>query len=315
MRLTLRNSDEVFHYWANQVQSEGRAGNVHFVGPRVYSYGRHFCIARILPNGEALFTTRGYSVSTTRHISKARSAARHRTTLFCYDPDASARDNMAHARSEIRTTLDNAERPRLRQTTRDAHKARALHIAEQANAYLAALPEEERGAEAPIDTSALEGLRDALIAAEEASRRIYAEQQAARLVDLQTSLAKWRAGEVIQRTELSALPVALRLHKSAGTHNTGGLLPDAGSVGRDVIQTSYGAEIPVSFAPRLWALVQRVRAGGVLCDVSSLPSRALGVYHLNVIRADGSIVVGCHDIPYSELELMARELGYLTAEA
>lgn len=47
MRTVLRHTNEVCHYWANQIQPEGRAGNVYFDGPRIYSYGRHFCMARI----------------------------------------------------------------------------------------------------------------------------------------------------------------------------------------------------------------------------------------------------------------------------
>lgn len=48
MRKVLKSTDEVMHYWANKVQSEGRAGNVFFEGDKVYSYGRHFVIARAL---------------------------------------------------------------------------------------------------------------------------------------------------------------------------------------------------------------------------------------------------------------------------
>jgi hypothetical protein len=35
----------------------------------------------------------------------------------------------------------------------------------------------------------------------------------------------------------------------------------------------------------------------------------VGHYRLTKIRGDGSMVVGCHDIPYSEIEMIARQLG------
>ncbi len=312
MRKVLRNSDEVFHYWANQVQSEGRASNVFFDGAKVYSYGKHFCIARILPGGVVASTTRGYSVSTSKHIGQARSAARHLRTVWCYDPDATAAENFRQARSDIRAALTNAERPPIRQTTRDAHKANALRLAENANAYLAALPEDERAGVEPIDTTTLEAVRASLVAAEEAAVRIRAEQEAGRRAEQLETLAKWRTGEVLAATGLYGLPVALRLHKSAGTRHTWGLLPDAGSVGREVIQTSHGAEIPVSFAHRLWASILEARLTGVAFVPEVAPN--VGVYRLTKIRGDGSIVVGCHDIAFAEIEGIARALGLQVGE-
>lgn len=300
MRTALRNSDEVFHYWANKIQSEGRAGNVFFRDSKVYSYGAHFCIARHLPIGAVAMTTRSHSSSTSRHVSDARSAARHLHIVYCNDPSDSAHQNMAHARNEIRDALADAEKPRIRQTTRDAHKGRALRIAEQANAYLAALPADERGALEPIDTSALESVRAALIASEEAAQRIREEQQRQRVGDLLESLAKWRTGEVIQRTGLYAIPCALRLAYREQY---------MGEAGYQTIQTSHGAEIPASHARRLWPVIQRARESGTEWNSPPQKSLSVGVYTLRTIRADGSIVVGCHDIPYAEIALMAVAMG------
>lgn len=49
MRKTLSDRSEVAHYWANKVQPEGKAGNMFYVGDKIYSYGYHFCIARHVP--------------------------------------------------------------------------------------------------------------------------------------------------------------------------------------------------------------------------------------------------------------------------
>lgn len=298
MRKVLKNSAEVFHFWANQVQPEGKAGNVYFNGPNVYSYGAHFCIARILPSGAAAFTTRGYSPTTSGHVSEARSAARHLRIVYCNDPSDSAGLNMRHARNAIADALNSAEKPRIRQTTRDAHKARALQIAEQANAYLAALPETERGTETPIDTAALEAVRATLIAAAAAAEVIRAEQHAARLADLQASLDQWRNGEIIARTGLYALPPALRLSYREGYKT---------EAGYQTVETSHGAEIPVADAIKLWPIILRVKAG----TKDYTPGTPLGNYQLTQIRTDGSIRVGCHDIAFSEIEAMAEKLGLL----
>lgn len=81
MRTTLRNTDEAAHVWAAQTQEHGKAGNVFFEGPTLYSYGRHFPVAKIYTVEEtgdriALFNPARYSVSTAKHQSAARAAWR-----------------------------------------------------------------------------------------------------------------------------------------------------------------------------------------------------------------------------------------------
>ncbi len=48
MRTALRSIEEVAHIWASQSQSEGRAASMFFRDNRIYSYGEHFEIARIV---------------------------------------------------------------------------------------------------------------------------------------------------------------------------------------------------------------------------------------------------------------------------
>lgn len=280
MRTALRNTSEVFHYWANQVQAEGRAASVFFDGAKVYSYGRHFCIARILPSGVVAFTERTYSMTTAKHKSEARNAARHRTLVYCRDPGDSARENVNHARREIRDALTASTRKGTRHTTRDAHKARALRIAENANAYLSALPEDERAGILPIDTTDLEQVRASLDAIEAAEQRIREEKR-------QSSLVEWRAHAIHTRIGLYSLPVALRLSLEATE-----------------VQTSHGASIPIADALKLWPIIERVRQGGRDFE----PGTPVGAYSLTKIRRDGSLVVGCHDIAYSEVSGIANEL-------
>jgi len=76
MRTVFRNTAEAAHVWAAQTQEHGRAGNVFFDGPTIYSYGRHFAVARIYQHAEtgesvAMFNSRRYSVSTSKHQREA----------------------------------------------------------------------------------------------------------------------------------------------------------------------------------------------------------------------------------------------------
>lgn len=145
MRINLKDRQQVAHYWANNVQSEGKAGNIFFKGEKIWSYGEHFCIARRLPGGMFAITIRGYSPSTKQHISIVRKACPFNQIVYCNDPNESASVNITAARVAINDAIAESETTRrIQQKTRYGHKARALRLAEQANAYLAALPKNER---------------------------------------------------------------------------------------------------------------------------------------------------------------------------
>lgn len=307
MRKFLDNNQQVAHYFANNVQSEGKASNFYFENDRLYSYGKHFCIARRLPGGAVAFTTRTYGNSTSKHLNYARQALRGQTLVYCNDPDSSAYFNRRESERAMLAELDNAATTRrILPKTRDAHRAAALHIAEQFNAYLAALPENERENAQPFDTSgeSMAGLREARAALVE-QQKAQAEAQIRKRAEAQRdALAAWLAGGP-NNGGMHALPVALRIGKSRGDHHTGGLLPDTGSEGREVIQTSHGAEIPVAHGVALWPIVKSVVSGERTAEDATRLVGRLGVYNLNYIDSAGSIRVGCHDIAYSELYRMA----------
>ena len=73
MKKVFNSNSELAHVWANQLQTEGRAGNMFFEGPVIYSYGNHYEIARFVtaPNGERVcfVNSNGYSNSTAKHTN------------------------------------------------------------------------------------------------------------------------------------------------------------------------------------------------------------------------------------------------------
>lgn len=79
------NNRDVAHSWAHQSSSKGTGSNFFFEGATIYSYGRHFPIARVDGN-VVWFTTEGYSVTTTTHKGLARSAIpASKTVVFVPD--------------------------------------------------------------------------------------------------------------------------------------------------------------------------------------------------------------------------------------
>lgn len=82
MRTVLKGHDEVAHYWSNQIQPEGKASRMFFEGNTIFSYGHHFEIAKIVKPCVVLFTEYNYSSSTGKHKTIARRAIPHHFKVF-----------------------------------------------------------------------------------------------------------------------------------------------------------------------------------------------------------------------------------------
>jgi len=76
-------NDMVAHVWNAQEESSGQSGNgnFYFIGRTLYSYGSHFVVGYIMPDGVAFLNADRCSVSTSGHQSAARGATRNRRTV------------------------------------------------------------------------------------------------------------------------------------------------------------------------------------------------------------------------------------------
>lgn len=295
MKTVFSSNSEVTHVWAQNNQSEGRASSVFFDDGCLYSYGHHFCSAKFIAPGTVAITTRLYSNSTARHVSEARSATRHLNQVFCYDPLATASHNREMSVCDINAKRAAAMAPRIREATRNGWEAAAQRLIAEFNTYNAALPEDKRTT--PIDTTVTEAQRKAAkdaAEAAEANRKATIERNKARAAEaaltLEEALAKWRTG-ARGYANLGRLPCALRL-----------------SADRTRIETSRGAQIRTEHAPALWALVKR----RMRSTAYTLEPMQIDHYTLTDIEADGAMIVGCHRIPFTELQAMAVALGLVT---
>lgn len=109
------SNGEVARRFANGYTS-GSSQHVFIDGDRIYSYGRHFCIARRV-NGVILLTTRTYSVSTAKHVGLVWRALKDSEMVECYDPDASSEVNMKHYDEEIAELEEKVRRARTNKVT------------------------------------------------------------------------------------------------------------------------------------------------------------------------------------------------------
>lgn len=71
MKKVFSSHSALAHAWANQLQPEGRASNMFFEGPIIYSYGKHYEIAQIVTAFSGIdvcfINSNGYSNSTAKH--------------------------------------------------------------------------------------------------------------------------------------------------------------------------------------------------------------------------------------------------------
>jgi hypothetical protein len=121
--------ENVAHLFANQLQDEARTqtNNLFFYNDKIYSYGHHFCIAKHY-NRILLFTERGYSNTTSKHINHVRSASSHKERVFCAYPDGSHEQNFNYWINEAETNIDKlkrANKPEIYLTNLDIIKDKA----------------------------------------------------------------------------------------------------------------------------------------------------------------------------------------------
>ena len=113
MKQVFTDLSTIAHLWANKVQfsAKNSSRNFFFENEQIYSYGYHFVIAMHVTNdrGEAgiLFTNRGYSNTTSKHISIVRQASSHLTKVYCYNPEYSHHDNFKQWKLQAESVVGN----------------------------------------------------------------------------------------------------------------------------------------------------------------------------------------------------------------
>lgn len=285
MRNVLKSS-EVFHYFANKVQPSGRCSNTSFALPNAYSYGA--TIGRHIAPGIVALSDQRWSVTTAKHQSDLLHACRHLEIIFV--PDVTdVRTSFNAVKLSVEKLIKQASTARNR---KDLLIAQALQEVDQFNKF-SGLCNSDLRIDSPVtDTAALTKIAQAVKANNAVLLAAKKEREAIDKLDIVEALNFWREGKLTNNYQLRRSPVALRINGAQ-------------------IETSYGASIPLSEASALWTMVKKTMRG----DRDYETGQPIGVYRLTKIRKDGSLVVGCHDIAFSELQAIAEILGYITLQA
>lgn len=86
---TVFTNSEIVHVFNEQNQNEGRTsnGSMYFYNDKIYSYGSHYLLGEFLDNNTILINDKGYSNSTSKHISLVTSSTRDKKQYFITKTD------------------------------------------------------------------------------------------------------------------------------------------------------------------------------------------------------------------------------------
>jgi hypothetical protein len=266
MKKVFTDISQVAHLWANQLQDEARnSGNFYFNGSTIYSYGGHFPIAKHIElNGQkaVLFTTRGYSNTTAKHIAVVRQAASHLNVIKCNNPNATHGENFNSWKIDaelVAAKLPKAKKP-------EKYLNELEYINSQANKYAQFF-----GLELPANLTAILSIKDkneyntyheqktAILEAERLKKGAELKKQHKK------ALTEWKAGKT-HRLYTRIETDYLRLNKEAAR-----------------IETTQAVQIPLSIAKTLYNLIRNNRL--------SVGDKVLN-FEVNEVGA--KVKIGCH---------------------
>jgi len=312
---------EVAHIWA---QGDSSAHGIYSANTHVniyddmsyfYSYSTRIAVLDI-KNDVVLISERGYSSTTHKHQGEAQSATRHKTQIYVYDINQSVEENINDAKNSIIALCAKHAKARKADYTAGVFsrlenvKAYAdynsvkiswdttFDTMDDAVAYFLALTQKEKEAmeKARIKAEKARAKEIKAITAElktKASFIAYMNEKAIKAWrDNQDSDATKEELQDFRDLEAKGYKVGQRIRLL--THTLLRIASDG-----ERIQTSQGAFIPITVAKGLWRRIERGE---------SVDGMSLGHYTINTLK-DGILTVGCHEIPFSELEIIAHLLG------
>lgn len=288
MKTVFTDISKVAHLWANQLQDTARnSGNFYFDTDTIYSYGRHFAIAKHVTNDKGekavLFTTASYSNTTAKHIRVVSQAANHLNKIYCQSPQGSHESNFKSFTSEIENIAGNlpkAKKPEKYLNQIDSVKTK---INEYVAFFGLDIPATLQAAMNIASADKYKQYADIKAAALKAESEARAKAQK---VQHAKELTKWRSGKTDRLYTHDGFDY-LRFNKE-----------------KNRIETSQYVQIPVEIGKSFYPVILRkIKGGGCIeCNTKFMEWEVLEI-NKDFIR------IGCHKIAFKELQKMAKQLG------
>ncbi|MCR8557361.1 hypothetical protein KXD93_06895 [Mucilaginibacter sp. BJC16-A38] len=285
----VRDIYAVAHNWANRIGESAKASNLFFEDENIYSYGRHFLIAKHVVNtrGEraVLFTQRTYSRSTSAHVTIVRNASNHLDKLSVPDPDLSKEELFEKWYGEIRNVADSLEDTR-------KPKKYILEIGrlfDEAKRYA-----DFFGYEVPevlVKAGEIENSEQYhdLLQQERELRKAQEQRSQAEALRLQkTRLKDWRKFKINYLSTADGFDY-LRFNKADQS-----------------VETTQKVEFSLAAGRQLYGLVLATLEKG---GCTNCGETFLGRYNITEIN-DKFIRVGCHRVSLTEIKSFAKKQGW-----
>jgi len=296
------NNTKVAHLWASGNKTSGKGSNFYFEGDTIFSYGSHFPIARRVNENFYLMTQRGYSVSTSRHISYTRRAIPSYAKVF--PVSRSPRDSFGTIRdekmTEARKMLETVE-GRTKPLTFQRSQCLSLFCDETAELFGLFQQEEKDFIVLPYQLE-LGNIKTACLALMSETREAFEASEAKKNAQWEAREAKREARKARQREleRMEALEIVplWRNGEKVMTWKLRNLPPMLRLIG-DKVETSHGAEVTKEEATRAFSFIfAKINRGetwhrnGETCDV--------GPFSLVSIDSE-AVTVGCHKFNVQEV--------------
>lgn len=289
MKTVFTDASQVAHLWAHQSQDSAKnAGhNFYFTGDTIYSYGSHFPIARIY-NGKVLFTTRGYSNTTSKHIAMVRSACSHMDKIYMpyvltgkiglYDDEHNK--NLQYWANEIKISIGKLARAR----KKEIYLSEISHAKSQMQAYIDFFKLKVKAEyKTLLQADDSKGFSEYL---SKQQARIKREQAAAKRKDEQAlvrgikNFREFKERNIYNRDDRDYLRYNKELEQ---------------------VETSQGVPIPVDVAKRIYKSIVSAQKKGMPDDMQILG------YSVKEITPD-YVKVGCHTLYMDEINSLMSQI-------
>lgn len=275
MKKVFSDQSKVAHLWANKEQDEAtnQGRSFFFRGSTIYSYGSHFPIAKHVQdqagNEFILFTERGYSNTTAKHISITYMACRNSEIVYCCNPDNGHESNFKYWLDLIDTEINKLAKAR----KPEIYLNNIENIANKAKRYSqftgAIIPENLIQAMKITDKDQFAGYQESRIEqAKQAQKKAEQDLKQRHAEDLK----KWMNFETG------------RLYSSTGNDYL------RVNTENDRIETTQAVQIPNEIARRLWLSIKEntLKVGDKILNYS-------------VKEAGKNVKIGCHTFKRSYL--------------
>lgn len=274
----------VAHLWANKIQDEARTpnSNMYFEGSEIYSYGRHFLIAKFVTNSQGkevvLMTDRTYSNTTSKQQHLTRMVARHLDVIHCPDAMDSKADNFKAWLNEITVIAHNLKGAR----KPEKYLAQIDQVYNKVKIYA-----EFWGVEIPAEITEFNKLGDGKAYGEILKQKAEADK-AKKDAKLAEVLTNWRNFEFTGYFNNHTGYDFLRFNEAENR-----------------VETSQQIQIPADIAKTFYNLVLSIIDKGG-CDNCN---ERLLYYQVKKINSK-FIEVGCHKIEIKEIKALTTKLGW-----